>query len=89
MTDVTGRLEGLLALLERQIEELEELGAQETAKLLRIARLDLKMRMHNVSDKELRELCAAIERQTAPPESARVIAFPSTPVRRRRRIPSA
>jgi hypothetical protein len=87
MTDLTGRLKSVLMQIERQIEELEELGAHETAKLLRIARLDLKMRMHNVSDKELRELCSAIERHAAPPASARVIAFPSPPARKRRRIP--
>jgi hypothetical protein len=87
MTDLTGRLKAVLVLIERNIEELEQLGAHDTAKLLRIARLDLKMRMHNVSDRELRELCSAIERHTASAASARVIAFPSLPARKRRRIP--
>ena len=65
----------ILALLDQQIEELGRLGLEGTCSLLRIARLDLRMQMHDISDKELRALCDVIEQQSAMPSST-VLDFP-------------
>ena len=56
-------LTDMIATLTRAIESLEEIGFSESASILRIGRLDLQMRLNEISEDELRALCEQLERQ--------------------------
>jgi len=58
---VMNRLKSILESLDRHIEEIEQLRLPDTARLLAIARLDLQMKIHGVSDDELTSFCSVIE----------------------------
>ena len=85
MASDSARLERIATLLDQHIEELAGLGLEGTAKVLRLAHLDLKMRMHSITDRELRALCDAIEERNASWSSGRVIAFPARVAAKRTR----
>ena len=60
--DRTERLNGIVAALNDYIEVVRAYDLDETAGLLRMAKLDLQMRIHDISDEELQALCEALER---------------------------
>jgi hypothetical protein len=60
--DRTERLNGIVAALNDYIEVVRAYDLDETAGLLRMAKLDLQMRIHDISDVELQALCEALER---------------------------
>lgn len=59
----TTRLSDIVAALEAYVRHVRELGLKQTALLLEMAKLDLQMRIHDITDIELDALCKAIERQ--------------------------
>jgi len=63
--DRTERLNGIVAALNDYIEVVRAYDLDETAGLLRMAKLDLQMRIHDISDEELQALCEALERGQA------------------------
>lgn|GEM_PF-2690005 len=64
--DRTERLNAIVAALNDYIEVVRAYELDETAALLRMAKLDLQMRIHDISDEELQALCEALERGQAP-----------------------
>ena len=84
MANDTARVKRIALLLDEHIEELAGLGFDSTAALLRIARLDLQMRMHAITDGELRALCDVLEDRKAPSQSS-VVMFPERVSLKRRR----
>ncbi len=64
--DRTERLNGIVAALNDYIDVVRAYELDETAALLRMAKLDLQMRIHDISDVELQALCEALERGQAP-----------------------
>jgi hypothetical protein len=69
------RLEAIVASLSRHIDTLHACGLHETKQLLAIVKLDLQMRIHDISDAELRALCATLETRCGRKASAEVIEF--------------
>ena len=67
LSDVSARLRIVMSRLEDCQTTLVDVGELGTAQLVAMAMLQLRMRMHNVSDAELRALCDAL----APDEPAR------------------
>src|SRR5260370_7623263 len=63
--DRTERLNGIVATLNDYIDVVRAYDLDETAALLRMAKLDLQMRIHDISDEELQALCEALERGQA------------------------
>ena len=63
--DRTERLNGIVAALNDYIEVLRAYELEDTAGLLRMAKLDLQMRIHDISGEELQALCEALERGQA------------------------
>jgi len=61
--DVAARLNEIAIRLERDAEFTAACGLPDTAKLLRMARLDLLCRIHNISESELRAIGDQITRQ--------------------------
>jgi hypothetical protein len=61
-TDRTERLNVIVAALNDYIDVVRACDLDETAGLLRMAKLDLQMRIHHISDEELQALCEALER---------------------------
>lgn len=57
----TERLKEIVAALNEYIAVVSGYDMQETEVLLRMAKLDLQMRIHSVSDHELHALCDALE----------------------------
>ncbi len=57
----TERLSGIVAALDEYIDLVRSYNMQETAVLLGMAKLDLQMKIHSVSDRELHALCDALE----------------------------
>lgn len=63
--DIADDIEQSAIVLAREIDRLERLGLQMAAFVVRIAYLDLQMRLHNVSEEEiefLNQAAKAIER---------------------------
>lgn len=86
MADVAERLASILAELDQMIAELVQLGLSDTAKLLRIGRLDIQLRAHNISDEEFRAFCEAIEKSsTTAKVQESVVVFPAPQARKRTR----
>lgn len=73
--DTADRLEEIIASLSQHIEVLRACGLSEARRLLCIAKLDLQMRIHEISDAELRALCDALERKDRPTDPGEVINF--------------
>ena len=59
----TTRLSDIVAALDAYVRHVRRLGLRQTALLLEMAKLDLQMRIHDITDIELDALCKAIERQ--------------------------
>ena len=59
----TIRLNDIVAALDAYVRHVRRLGLKQTALLLEMAKLDLQMRIHDITDIELDALCKAIERQ--------------------------
>src|SRR5262245_9516327 len=59
--DMAERLQAILATIENHIEVLRKFGLDGTAHMLAIAKLDLQMRLHGISDEELNALCEALD----------------------------
>ena len=68
--DRTERLNGIVAALNDYIDVVRAYDLDETAALLRMAKLDLQMRIHDISDAELQALCEALERGQVPTSPA-------------------
>ena len=60
------RLHSVLARLEESREVLIDSGDRETALLVSVAILDLRMKLHRIDDSELKALCEAIAPSDAP-----------------------
>ena len=56
------RLDAALASLDDHIKLVSSCGLSETEFLLKVARLDIKMRLHNISSSELAAFCREVER---------------------------
>ena len=69
------RLERIVASLTEHIDVLRACGLSEAPQLLSIAKLDLQMRIHGISDDELNALCDVLEMQESPKLTADVIQF--------------
>ena len=59
--DMAERLQAILATLDDHIDVLRRFELDGTAHMLAIAKLDLQMRVHGISDEELSALCEALE----------------------------
>ena len=59
--DRTERLNGIVAALNDYIDVVRAHDLDSTATLLRMAKLDLQMHIHDISDEELHALCEALE----------------------------
>jgi hypothetical protein len=57
------RLSDIVAALDVHVRHVRRLGLKQSALLLDMAKLDLQMRIHEITDLELDELCKVIERQ--------------------------
>jgi len=66
--DVAARLNEIVRALERDIDVTAALGLDFTAGLLRMARLDLLMHVHGISDGELQALGDALSAENLSPE---------------------
>jgi hypothetical protein len=55
-----GPLASVIAALRKHIAFLRKRGWKESAQLLEVARFDLQVRAHTISDRELRALCTAL-----------------------------
>jgi hypothetical protein len=59
----TTRLNDIVAALDAHVRHVRRLGLKQSALLLEMAKLDLQMRIHGITDVELDELCKAVERR--------------------------
>ena len=62
------RLHSVLATLEECRTALIDNGSRETAQLVSVAILELRMKLNRVADSELKALCDAMVPDTAPPQ---------------------
>ncbi len=76
------RLHSVLASLEDCRAVLLDSSDRETALLVSVAALDLRMKLHRIADSELKALCDAMSQQEVPAETAYE---PKSPQGRRRR----
>jgi len=76
------RLHSVLASLEDCRAVLLDSSDRETALLVSVAALDLRMKLHRIADSELKALCDAMSRQEVPAETPHE---PKSPQGRRRR----
>jgi hypothetical protein len=74
------RLHSILATLEECRAALIDCANRETAQLLSVAILELRMKLHRVADSELKALCDAMLPDDAPADGSR---DPRAPPRRR------
>lgn len=56
-TSVDERLGSVVEALSAQISLLRSTGLNESARLLEMAKLEIQLHIHSISDRELRELC--------------------------------
>jgi hypothetical protein len=57
------RLQEMIAALKNWQEFLSDNGHSGSSRLLKVAALDLQMKLHNISDAELKEFCDTIRRK--------------------------
>jgi hypothetical protein len=74
-SETADRLRGIVASLNEHIDVLRACGLSDARQLLSIAKLDLQMRIHGISDEELRAFCEALEMQDRPNLTAEILAF--------------
>jgi hypothetical protein len=79
------RLQSVLATLEQCRTALIDSGSRETAQLVSVAILELRMKLNRIADSELKALCDAMIPDDEPAEEVRP---PKSPQGQRRR-PSA
>ncbi len=60
-TNRTERLNGIVSTLSAYIDALCDYDMEETAELLRVVKLDLQMRIHGITNEELKALCDVLE----------------------------
>jgi UV DNA damage repair endonuclease len=58
--DRAERLQAILAAIDNHIQALRDLGLDDTARILAIAKLDIQMKLHDISDEELKAFCEAV-----------------------------
>lgn len=75
--DKAEQLQATVAALDRHITLLRQLGCEDTAQILAIARLDLQTKIHEISDDELEAVCNALESGSDVEVPIRVIDFDS------------
>ena len=71
--DMAERLQAILATIDDHIEVLRSFELTDTAQILAIAKLDLQMRLHGISDEELNALCEALEEANHRSQNGKVI----------------
>jgi hypothetical protein len=59
--DRAERLQAILAAIDDHIQALRNLGLDDTARILALARLDIQMKLHDISDAELKAFCEALD----------------------------
>ena len=64
------QLGGIVSALGKYISLVRAYHMEETAVLLNMARLDLQMKIHSISDLELQALCDALESEYISPATA-------------------
>jgi hypothetical protein len=64
------QLDGIVSALGKYISLVRAYHMEETAVLLNMARLDLQMKIHSISDSELQALCDALESEYILPAAA-------------------
>ena len=64
------QLDGIVSALGKYISLVRAYHMEETAVLLNMARLDLQMKIHSISDSELQALCDALESKYILPAAA-------------------
>ena len=83
------RLSDIVTALDVHVRYVRRMGLKHSALLLEMAKLDLQMRIHKITDAELDELCKVIERQDdaapstaspAPPEGKNAAACTVIPL---------
>ena len=67
------QLQAIIAATDQHIRTLHALGFSSTAKLFAIAKLDLLVRMHGISEHEFRAFCDALEAGAGVANEAEVI----------------
>jgi hypothetical protein len=82
-SDTADRLAGIVSSLGEHMDTLDSCGLREARQLLSVVKLDLQMRIHGISDHELRALCEVLERQQYRQLPGNVIAF--TPRQRKKK----
>ena len=65
------QLDGIVSALGKYISLVRAYHMEETAVLLNMARLDLQMKIHSISDSELQALCDALESEYISPAADR------------------
>jgi hypothetical protein len=74
---MTTRLSDIVGGLDAYVRHVRKLGLKQSALLLEMAKLDLQMRIHDITEPELDALCRAIERQDE--EASRAAISPAPP----------
>jgi hypothetical protein len=73
--DMAEQLQAIIAATNQHIRTLHALGFSSTAKLFAIAKLDLLVRMHGISEHEFKAFCDALESGAGVANEAEVISF--------------
>jgi len=76
------RLHSVLATLDECRAVLTESGDRETAHLVSVAILELRMKLHRIADSELKALCDAMSPDETPAQRSREPKPPHGPRRR-------
>ena len=71
--DMAEQLQAIIVATNQHIRTLHALGFSSTAKLFAIAKLDLLVRMHGISEHEFRAFCDALEAGAGVANEAEVI----------------
>ena len=72
------QLQAIVTATNQHIRTLQALGLGKTAKMFAIARLDLLMQMHGISDEEFKAFCDLLESGAGMPNEAEVINLAAT-----------
>ena len=83
--DRTERLQAILAAIDNHIQALRNLGLDDTAWILAIAKLDMQMKLHDISDEEFKAFCEALDSASCRLREAQVIGLASRASRARRK----
>jgi len=82
----TEQLNGIVSALDEYINLVRAFQMEETAVLLDMAKLDLQMKIHSISDWEFHALCDALEDRHAVPRATNGDAAPRPDRRARTKI---